>query len=80
MIPGMNPALIGHLIKGYFTGILNGTAPEGLKIVSDDPETTVSARKITLAPLEVPKIEGGQVNSLYASVTYEGVNVVLILE
>lgn len=75
MIPGVNPVLIEHLLKGKADDLLAGTPPDGFKIKEQ------SRDRIVLVPSEPFKLgEGIALNSLGVSITYKGVEINILHE
>ncbi len=71
MFPGINPELIKFAVKGKLDDILNGKAPEGLKIVEQTPE------KVVLVPSDATTFDFATVNRIDVSITYEGKEIIL---
>lgn len=67
----INPAMMTFLLKGKLDEILQGEAPEGLRIKEK------TDKKIVLAPASEASMEGVVVNSLFVSITYRNTEIIL---
>ena len=72
MFPGINPAMVGMVVKSKLDEILAGTYPDGLVLKEKTNE------KIVLQISDEMKMDGIDINKVDASITYKGVEICFV--